>query len=57
MTLRAKDLAYWDIAKHAWVVEKEPVRLLAGGSSDRLPLTAEIQIDAPYEFKPGTEDR
>jgi beta-glucosidase len=57
ITLRAKDLAYWDTAKHLWVVEKESVRLLAGGSSDSLPLTAEIQIDAPYEFKPGAEDR
>ena len=57
LPLRAKDLAYWDSAQHQWQVEKESVRLLAGGSSDSLPLTAEIQIKTPYSFKPGIEDR
>ena len=31
--LPASLLAYWDVAKHAFVVEKEPVRLMVGSSS------------------------
>ncbi|WP_263352005.1 glycoside hydrolase family 3 C-terminal domain-containing protein [Acidicapsa acidisoli] len=50
--VKARDLAYWDAARHAWRVEKEPVRLLAGGSSDNLPVTAQIQITAPFEYRP-----
>jgi beta-glucosidase len=52
MTLKARDLAYWDAASHAWRVEKEPVRLLAGGSSDSLPVSVEVQISAPLESRP-----
>lgn len=35
VTLRvaAADLAYWNVSKHAWVVEPGPVELLVGGSS------------------------
>ena len=36
MDLKPRDLAYWDAAQHAWRVEKEQVRVLAGGSSDKL---------------------
>jgi hypothetical protein len=50
--VKARDLAYWDAARHAWRVEKEPVRLLAGGSSDNLPVSAEVQISAPFEYRP-----
>jgi beta-glucosidase len=31
--LRASDLAYWDVAAHAWTVEPGPVELLVGNSS------------------------
>jgi beta-glucosidase len=31
--VRASDLAYWDVATHAWVVETGPVELLVGNSS------------------------
>jgi beta-glucosidase len=31
--VRAADLAYWDVAAHAWVVEPGPVELLVGNSS------------------------
>ena len=31
--VRASDLAYWDVAAHAWVVEPGPVELLVGNSS------------------------
>ena len=52
LTIKARDLAYWDAARHAWRVEAEPIRLLAGGSSDRLPVTAEVQIGKSFEYKP-----
>ncbi len=52
MTVKARDLAYWNSGKHVWQVEREKVRFLAGGSSDNLPLSAEVQIDSPMEFKP-----
>jgi beta-glucosidase len=52
MTIKARDLAYWDADRHAWRVEKEPVRLLAGGSSDSLPVSAEVEVSAPFEYRP-----
>ncbi|HEY8995278.1 MAG TPA: glycoside hydrolase family 3 C-terminal domain-containing protein [Lacunisphaera sp.] len=39
INLRAADLAYWDIAAHAWVVEPGPVELLVGTSSREADLT------------------
>jgi beta-glucosidase len=52
MNLKARELAYWDVAAHAWRVEKEQVRLLAGGSSDNLPVQAVVDIDSAGQFKP-----
>jgi len=52
MTLKAHALAYWDTATHAWRVEKETVRVLAGGSSDKLPVQAEVGITDSGEYKP-----
>jgi len=52
MIVKARDLAYWDAVRHAWRVEKEPVRLLAGGSSDNLPVSADVTITSSAEFKP-----
>jgi len=52
LSIKARDLAYWDSTKHAWCVEKEPVRILAGGSSDKLPVQAILQINAAGEYKP-----
>jgi len=52
LTVKARDLAYWDAARHAWRVEKETIRLLTGGSSDSLPVSAEVQIDSALEYKP-----
>ena len=43
--LTPRDLAYWDTAAHMWRVEKEPVRILAGGSSAKLPVQAILQIE------------
>lgn len=52
LTLKPHDLAYWDAAAHVWRVEKEPVRVLAGGSSDKLPVQATLQIETAGEYKP-----
>jgi len=50
--LKPRDLAYWDVAGHVWRVEKEQVRVLAGGSSDRLPVQATFEVQTTGEFKP-----
>jgi beta-glucosidase len=50
--LKARDLAYWDSAQHAWRVEKEPIRILAGGSSAELPVQAILKIETTGEYKP-----
>ena len=52
MQLKARDLAYWDTAAHAWKVEKEKVRILAGGSSDKLPVQTTVDVIGEKEFKP-----
>jgi beta-glucosidase len=52
LDLKPRDLAYWDSAQHAWSVEKGPIRILAGGSSDELPVQAILQIETAGEFKP-----
>jgi beta-glucosidase len=50
--LKPRDLAYWDAAAHAWRVEKEQVRVLAGGSSDNLPVKATVDVENAGEYKP-----
>jgi beta-glucosidase len=52
MEVKARDLAYWDVASHEWRVEKEQVRLSAGGSSDQLPVQAVVQVETAGDFKP-----
>ena len=52
MELKARDLAYWDTPDHAWRVEKDKVRILAGGSSDKLPVQTTVDVTATKEFKP-----
>ncbi|MBW4028167.1 MAG: beta-glucosidase [Acidobacteria bacterium] len=50
--LKPRDLAYWDEANHFWRVEKEDVRILAGGSSDRLPVQASLHVSTAGKYKP-----
>jgi beta-glucosidase len=45
ITLRAKDLAYWDAAKKQWVVEDEKVNLMLGGSS------ADVKVQQLIDLK------
>ena len=52
LELKPRDLAYWDAVGHLWRVEKEQIRLLAGGSSDNLPLQATVKVETAAEFKP-----
>jgi len=52
LDLKARDLAYWDQIRHAWRVEKEQVRVLAGGASDSLPVQATLTVNNSQEFKP-----
>jgi len=52
MELKPRDLAYWDAAGHVWRVEKEQLRVLAGGSSDSLPVQSTVGIESSGEFKP-----
>ncbi|MGB7547115.1 MAG: glycoside hydrolase family 3 C-terminal domain-containing protein [Terracidiphilus sp.] len=52
LQLKARDLAYWDTPNHTWRVEKEQVRVLAGGSSDNLPVHAVVEVTESKEFKP-----
>jgi beta-glucosidase len=42
IAVSASRLAYWDVTRQAFVVEGEPVALLAGDSSAHLPLKATI---------------
>jgi len=50
--LKPRDLAYWNAAAHVWRVEKEQVRVLAGGSSDKLPVQSTVEVETSGEFKP-----
>ena len=52
LEVKPRDLAYWDAVRHAWRVEKEQIRLLAGGSSDKLPVQATLEVETSAEFKP-----
>ena len=44
LTLKAKDLAYWDAAKEQWVVEDEKVNLMVGASSAEVKLQQTISV-------------
>jgi beta-glucosidase len=52
LELKARDLAYWDAPNHVWRVEKEKVRVLAGGSSDKLPVQAVVDVTGTKDYKP-----
>ena len=42
--LKASQLAYWDTGRKAFMVEKEPVRLVIGASAADIRLRTEIQV-------------
>jgi len=43
--LSAEDVAYWDTATQNWKIEKDKIKLMAGGASDRIELQQEIEVD------------
>lgn len=44
LTVRAKDLEYWNTAKQRFELESEDIELQIGGSSDAIALTKQISI-------------
>jgi beta-glucosidase len=42
--LKAEDLAYWNVEKHAFIVEKGTVKLMAGSSSTDIKLTKVLPL-------------
>jgi len=42
--LKAEDLAYWNVEKHAFIVEKGNVKLMVGSSSADIKLTKKLSI-------------
>jgi beta-glucosidase len=42
--LKAEDLAYWDTAHHAFVLEKGNIRLMVGAASDDIRLNGTIEV-------------
>jgi len=42
--LKAEDLAYWNVEKHAFIVEKGTVKLMAGSSSADIKLTKLVDV-------------
>jgi beta-glucosidase len=43
--LRIRDLKYWDMNVNDWVIEKGPVLLQVGPSSDNLPLSQTVTVN------------
>ncbi len=43
--LNAKDLAFWDVTRDRYCVEKGTYTLMAGPSSSQLPVTAVLQVE------------
>jgi len=45
--LRAADLAYWDVARHAWTVEPDRIRVRVGASSADLRAETTLRVAGP----------
>jgi beta-glucosidase len=45
--LRAADLAYWDVARHAWTVEPDRIRIRVGASSADLRAETTLRVAGP----------
>jgi beta-glucosidase len=42
--LAAEDVAYWEASRRAWLVERAPVELMAGGSSADAALAQRVRL-------------
>ncbi len=45
LPLKAASLAYWDVASHKFVVEKDTVKVLVGGSSADIKLEGSLSVE------------
>ncbi|MEJ2079910.1 MAG: glycoside hydrolase family 3 C-terminal domain-containing protein [Acidobacteriota bacterium] len=45
LPLKGKDLAYWDMAKHEWVVEGDQIEISVGGSSAADSLKTKVRVE------------
>ncbi|MFO1142582.1 MAG: glycoside hydrolase family 3 C-terminal domain-containing protein [Amaricoccus sp.] len=52
LSLTARDFAYWDEAKHAWVVEPGRFDVLAGFSAADLPGRASVTVETGQRIAP-----
>jgi beta-glucosidase len=43
--IKASDLAFWDVTRNKWVVERSPFSLMAGGSSASTSASATLQVN------------
>jgi beta-glucosidase len=43
--LKPRDFAYRDASAHVWRLQKEQVRVLASGSSDKLPVQSTVEVE------------
>jgi beta-glucosidase len=44
-TVRASDLAYWDVTRNTWVVERSPFDLMVGGSAADIASSATLRVN------------
>jgi beta-glucosidase len=44
-TVKASDLAFWDVTRNKWVVERSPFDLMVGGSSADIARSATLWVD------------
>jgi beta-glucosidase len=51
LPLKGKDLAYWDMAKHEWVVEGDQIEISVGGSSAADSLKTKVRVEE--QNRPG----
>jgi len=42
--VKAKDIAYWDVSKQSFVVEKDKIKILVGSSSEDIRLENLVDI-------------
>ena len=54
MKLDRRAFAYWDDVLHCWRTDSGSFTVLAGGSSDNCPLSAEVRVNAREYHKPLT---
>jgi beta-glucosidase len=44
ISVRGRDIAYWDVARHAWALERATLEILAGNASADAALTLKTSV-------------